>query len=147
MTRQSIIHFIKLICLLTLERHLRKDKSMSDDLKNLLNKPEKRHYQRLDITLDVSIEFDGQKIAVNTGNISCGGMFLPEVDLNLKMESNVMAFINLPDHTESIRLPATVRRVETYTESKKIGIALEFNRLYDDNRLQIDRFVKWKLLN
>ncbi len=120
---------------------------MSDELKNLLNKPEKRHYQRLDVELDVAIEFDGQKVAVTTGNISCGGMFLPEMDLNLEMESEVMAFVNLPDHTETIRVPCKVRRIETCTESKKIGVAFEFNRLYDDNRLQIDRYVKWKLLN
>lgn len=120
---------------------------MSDDFKNMLNKPEKRNYQRLDIQLGVAIEFDGQKVDVSTGNISCGGMFLPEVDLNLDMESNVLAFINLPDHTETIRMPATVRRIETCSESKKIGVAFEFNRLYDDNRLQIDRFIKWKMLN
>lgn len=120
---------------------------MVDDLKTLLNRPEKRHYQRVEIQLDIAIEFDGRKIDVTTGNVSCGGMFLPEMDLELNLSDNVTAFINLPNHTETIRLPAQVRRIEPCLESKKIGVAFEFNRLYDDNRLHIDRFIKWKLLN
>lgn len=123
---------------------------MSEEFKDLISQPEKRHYQRLDISLNVQVEIDGQKIQATTQNISCGGMFLPDVNMDLTAElvdSKVLTFINLPDHAEAIRVPAKIRRVERCLESKKIGVAFEFNRLYDDNRLQIDRFVKWKLLN
>ena len=120
---------------------------MVEDLKILLNAPEKRHYQRLDIFLDVSLEFDGQKLEATTSNISCGGMFLPDIASLLTIESDIVVYVRLPDQTQKIKLPARVRRIDTKLESKKIGVALEFNRLYDDSRLQIDRFVKWKLLN
>ncbi len=120
---------------------------MPGDLKTLLHAPEKRHYQRLDVLLDVSLEFNGQKIEATTSNISCGGMFLPDIHSMLAVEADIVVFVSLPDHTQLIKLPARVRRVDAKLESKKIGVALEFSRLYDDSRLQIDRYVKWKLLH
>ena len=64
-----------------------------------------------------------------------------------KKKKELIAFINLPDHAETIRLPAKINRLEKDLKNKLKGIALEFQGLYDTNRLELDRYVKWKLLN
>lgn len=109
--------------------------------------PEKRHYQRLECELPVVLEFEGETISATSDNVSCGGMYLPLNQIELAEEQNVIAFISLPEKSRAVRLPARVRRVEKTTENKQAGIALEFEGLYDSNRLEIDRYVKWKLLN
>lgn len=112
--------------------------------------PEKRHYQRIDMELPVEIEHDGRRVNATTENVSCGGMFLPNIDedAGFSESQNIVAFINLPDRSETIRLTGTVRRVEvSKPASKGHGVAVEFSGLYDDNRLEMDRYIKWKLLN
>lgn len=98
--------------------------------------------------LPVEIEHEGKRVSATTENVSCGGMFLPNMHDDFSEEQDVVTFINLPDRSAAIRLTAQVRRVESSPEDGgKPGIAVEFNGLYDDNRLEIDRYIKWKLLN
>jgi c-di-GMP-binding flagellar brake protein YcgR len=109
--------------------------------------PEKRHYQRLACELPVVLEFEGETVSATADNVSCSGMYLPLHQTELAEDQNVIAFINLPEKSKAVRLPARVRRVEKDIENRLRGIALEFEGLYDSNRLEIDRYVKWKLLN
>lgn len=109
---------------------------------------EKRHYQRLECELPVRLEVDGKALNATSQNVSCGGMFLPwNEDKTFEGKKELIAFINLPDRAETIRLPAKINRLEKDLENKLKGIALEFQGLYDTNRLELDRYVKWKLLN
>ncbi len=109
--------------------------------------PEKRHYQRLELELPVEIEVDGEKVSATTENVSCGGMYLPNLNLNLADKQEFTAFINLPDRAEAVRLKAKILRVVQGLSDGPRGVAVEFDGLYDDNRLAIDRYIKWKLLN
>ena len=115
---------------------------MSDDLKNIfLQKPEKRNYARVDAKLDVRLELSGKSIQTKTANISCGGMFLPDLP-EPDQKTDIVAFINLPERIDPVRVPSQVCRVVPSSETGPGGIAFEFNKLIDDNRLEIDRFVK-----
>lgn len=109
--------------------------------------PEKRHYPRIEMELPVELEVDGKKVQATTDNISCGGMFLPDIAELLEEQQDVIAFVTLPDQSKSIRLPAKIARIERKIANNSKGIALQFDGLYDTNRLEIDRYVKWKLLN
>ena len=108
---------------------------------------EKRHYQRLDCELPVVLETNGQKIKTTAENVSCGGMFLPFENGEVIKDQEFVTFIQLPNRSEAIRLAAKVRRLEKDLTDKVKGIAVEFQGLYDNNRLEIDRYVKGKLLN
>lgn len=121
---------------------------MSDQDNQFPKTPEKRHYQRIDMELPVEIEHGGKRVSATTENVSCGGMFLPNMDADFTELQDVVTFINLPERAEAIRLTAQVRRVENSpADGGRPGIAVEFSGLYDDNRLEIDRYIKWKLLN
>lgn len=113
----------------------------------LPNIPEKRHYQRLECGLPVVLEFEGGTVSATSDNVSCGGMYLPLHQINIAEDQTVIAFINLPEKSRAVRLPARVRRIKKDAENRLTGVAIEFEGLYDSNRLEIDRYVKWKLLN
>lgn len=104
--------------------------------------PEKRHYQRIELELPVEIEVNGERVSATTENVSCGGMYLPNLNGTLEEKQEFVAIINLPDRAEAIRLKAKVLRI-----AREGNVAAEFDGLYDDNRLEIDRYIKWKLLN
>ncbi len=117
---------------------------------NLPKRPEKRNYQRLDLELPVRLEVDGQEIVSNTQNISCGGMFLPTDESETKLfneEKELTAFITIPDECKVVKLSGRIRRVQRKSDFDPAGIAIQFSGLYDENFLEIDRYLKWKLLN
>lgn len=118
---------------------------MSDEDNGFPKTPEKRHYQRVDLELPVEIEVDGRKVSATTGNVSCGGMYLPNLQGEFPEARDVITFINLPDRAAAIRLNAKITRIENAQDAG--GVAVEFDGLYDDNRLEMDRYLKWKLLN
>lgn len=121
---------------------------MSDQNNQFPKTPEKRHYQRIDMELPVEIEVDGKKVSASTENVSCGGMFLPNLAGEYCEDQDVVAFVSLPGRSAAVRLSARVRRVEEAEDpGLHNGVALQFDGLYDDNRLEIDRYIKWKLLN
>lgn len=120
---------------------------MSDEDNKLPKNPEKRHYQRIDLELPVDLEVNGEKVSATTENISCGGMFLPNISAEIKEKQEVITFIRLPDRSQSIRLPAKISRVEKKLKEAQKNIAVQFHGLYDDNLMAIDHYIKWKLLN
>jgi hypothetical protein len=113
--------------------------------------PEKRNYKRLELELPVKLEVDGHEIETSTENISCGGMFLPVKKkkglTGLKEYDELTAFITIPDECRSIKLTACVNRVQRNTERTPIGVAIEFCGLFDENHLEISRYLKTKLTN
>ncbi|MBU0506711.1 MAG: PilZ domain-containing protein [bacterium] len=114
-------------------------------------RPEKRNYQRLELELPVRLELDGKEIETSTENISCGGMFLPMNSkkslTELRETKELTAFITIPDECRSIKLTGNVNRVQRNTERTPIGVAIEFCGLFDENHLEISRYLKTKLTN
>jgi uncharacterized protein (TIGR02266 family) len=108
--------------------------------------PEKRYYQRLDLEVPVKLECDGQSIDGTTENISCGGMFLPNLNTPELTGKPLTVFLQLPEHTQMVKLSGRVARVENQADGQAKGVAIEFSGLYDDNRLEIDSFIKKRLL-
>lgn len=108
---------------------------------------EKRHYQRIAAELPVRIEYGGKTVEATTENISCGGMFLGGLNRELNPDDTVTAFVTLPEDCKVVKLSGRVCRVQPTADSAVQGIAVQFRGLYDENRLEIDRYVKWRLLN
>ena len=107
-------------------------------------RPEKRHYQRVDMELPVRLEFDGRTIESTTENISCGGMFLPaNTATTLKEHDLLTAFIKLPENKKEIRMTGKICRIQRNPDNTD-GLAIQFSGLYDDNHLEIDRLIKWR---
>lgn len=115
--------------------------------KGLPKRAEQRHYKRIDSELPVKLETGGQSIESTTENISCGGMFLPNIQTDLKEDDTLTAFITLPEDCKVVKMSGRVCRVRNNTDSQDSGVAIQFSGLYDENHLEIDRYVKWKLLN
>lgn len=119
---------------------------MSKNVLKFPKDPEKRYYQRLDLEVPVKLECNGEAIDSTTQNISCGGMYLPNVDQKDFIDKPLTVFIQLPEHESAVKLAGRVTRVERSANSEQTGVAIEFSGLYDDSRLEIDSFIKKRLL-
>ena len=107
-----------------------------------LEKPEKRNHQRIDIDLPVDIIIEGKKISASTSNISCGGMYLPmPPESALQEKTGLEITLNLPSVNKPVKVMGEVNRIDGDSQ----GVAVEFQGLYDDNILAIERFIKSKL--
>lgn len=107
-----------------------------------LEKPEKRNHQRIDIDLPVDIIIEGKKISASTSNISCGGMYLPmPKESTLQEHAALEITLSLPSIDKPVKVMGAVNRIDGTDQ----GIAVEFQGLYDDNILAIERFIKSKL--
>jgi hypothetical protein len=104
-----------------------------------LNFIEKRIFRRLKTEVKVDMEFPGKTVKAATRNISCGGMFLRVDPKKINGCDEVQLAIHLPNRDKPIQLVGAVRRSEID------GVAVEFQGLYNDNILAIERFVKSNL--
>lgn len=100
---------------------------------------EKRIFRRLKTEVKVDLEFPGKTVKAATRNISCGGMFLRVDPKKMNGQNEVHLAIHLPNREKPVQLIGAVRRSETD------GVAVEFQGLYNDNILAIERFVKSNL--
>lgn len=105
----------------------------------VLNYIEKRIFRRLNAELPVDLEQSGVSLKAQTRNISCGGLFLSLDPQQLAPEEDLQLVIHLPNQKNPVKLVGSVRRREND------GVALEFQGLYNDNILAIERFVKSNL--
>lgn len=104
-----------------------------------MNFIEKRIFRRLKTKVKVDLEFPDKTVAASTRNISCGGMFLRIDPKKIAGQNEVHLVIHLPNRDKPVQLVGAVRRSETN------GVAVEFQGLYNDNILAIERFVKSNL--
>lgn len=113
----------------------------------ILNRPEKRNYQRLDVEIDVDLVIEGKHLSATSSNVSCGGMFIPTKDNYLKERTDIEITLHLPEEKKQVRIIGAVARMQdsSFLGSQKKGVAIEFRGLYDDNILAIDRFIKNKI--
>lgn len=110
--------------------------------------PEQRHYKRVDLQLPVKIEIDGVVLESTTENVSCGGMFMPVSQKQFELQDTLVATLSLPEgHKKEVKLKGEVCRVSKNTDNSVGGIAVQFSGLYDENHLELDRLIKWNLLN
>ena len=100
---------------------------------------EKRIFKRLSTEVSVDLELGGKTLKTRTRNISCGGMFLRMDPKKVANGQELNIAIHLPNRKNPVKLVGQIRRSETG------GVALEFQGLYNDNILAIERFVKSNL--
>lgn len=114
---------------------------------SFLKHPERRTHHRLDVGLDIQLTIDGQALNVTTGNISCGGLFLPIKRTTIKEKTNLEMFLHIPGNQKPVKLWGEVARVQggVNGHSSENGVAVKFNGLYDDNILAIEKFIKSKV--
>ncbi|MDX1412063.1 MAG: PilZ domain-containing protein, partial [Nitrospirales bacterium] len=72
-------------------------------------------------------------------NISCGGMFLRIDPDRVSPGQELSVVIHLPNVKSPVKVVGEICR------SEKDGVAVEFQGLYNDNILAIERFVKSNL--
>lgn len=87
----------------------------------------------------MDLEFKGEKIHAQTRNISCGGMFLRLDPDKVVPGEELSVVIHLPNSKNPVKVVGEICRSETD------GVAVEFQGLYNDNILAIERFVKTNL--
>jgi hypothetical protein len=104
-----------------------------------LNFIEKRIFRRLKTEVKVDLKFPDKTVVASTCNISCGGMFLRVDPEKVNGKNEVQLAIHLPNRDKPVQLVGAVRR------SENDGVAVEFQGLYNDNILAIERFVKSNL--
>jgi PilZ domain-containing protein len=104
-----------------------------------LNFIEKRIFRRLKTEVKVDLAFANKTVKAATRNISCGGMFLRIDPKKINGQNEVHLAIHLPNRDQPVQLLGAVRR------SESDGVAVEFEGLYNDNILAIERFVKSNL--
>ena len=105
-----------------------------------LNYIEKRIFRRLNTEVPVDLEIGSQTLKACTSNISCGGLFLKVDPTKVPCQNSKLNLaIYLPNRKNPVKLVGEVRRSESQ------GVAFEFQGLYNDNILAIERFVKSNL--
>lgn len=104
-----------------------------------MNFIEKRIFRRLKTEVKVDLELPNKTVKGATRNISCGGMFLRIDPKKISGQDEVHLAIHLPNRDKPVQLVGAVKRSETD------GVAVEFQGLYNDNILAIERFVKSNL--
>lgn len=104
-----------------------------------MNYIEKRIFRRLNTELPVELDQGDSSIRAQTRNISCGGLFLALDPGKLSKEQELQLVIHLPNQKNPVKVVGAVTRRESD------GVALEFQGLYNDNILAIERFVKSNL--
>jgi c-di-GMP-binding flagellar brake protein YcgR len=105
----------------------------------LMNQSEKRLFKRLDVGLEVELMLDGEPLKATTANISCGGLFLMLDPDQIQKDQHVSVVIHLPNRERPVELSANILRRE---KTKRQGVALQFEGLYNDNILAIEQFIK-----
>lgn len=121
--------------------------AMSMSGSHLFLRPERRNYPRLSVDLPVDLTIDGQKVCATASNISCGGLFLPIKNKQLKENSPCEITVSLPNATHAVKVSGEIARTEPGSRwfRRSHGTAIRFKGLYDDNMLEIEKFIKNKL--
>ncbi len=102
---------------------------------------EKRIFQRVDAQVPVDLESVEGVIHSKSQNISCGGMFLEADPASFCSDQSLEVLVHLPQRDFPVRLAGKVLRSE---RDSRRGVAIQFEGLYNDNILQIEKFVKSK---
>lgn len=107
-----------------------------------MNYIEKRIFRRVEAQVPVDLEMGNRTLTATSSNISCGGMFLVVDPAQLSEQRNLSLAIHLPNRSKPVKLTVEVLRRET---NSRAGVAVQFQGLYNDNILEIEKFVKAKL--
>jgi PilZ domain-containing protein len=83
-----------------------------------------------------------QTVNTTSSNISCGGLFLMVDPQKVSDKQQLDLAIHLPNRQQPVKLTGDILRSETQS---RLGIAVQFRGLYNDNILEIEKFVKAKL--
>ncbi len=116
--------------------------SGSSRIEGVVNFIEKRIFRRVEAELPVDLQFGDRTVNAVSSNISCGGMFLMVDPMQLQDLNNLDLVIHLPNRNKPVKLTGEILRSET---AGRAGIAVQFQGLYNDNILEIEKFVKAKL--
>lgn len=101
-----------------------------------MNFIEKRIFSRLDAEVGVEIEASGQTLLGQTRNISCGGLFLQVDPKKVGGQDELSMAIHLPNSQKPVKIIGEICR------SESDGLAIQFQGLYNDNILAIEKFIK-----
>ncbi|MBX7149168.1 PilZ domain-containing protein [bacterium] len=110
----------------------------------ILSRPERRNYERLDTSLDVEIVIEGKRINTTATNLSCGGLFLPIGKAALKERTDMEVILSIPNIQKPVKLIGEVARIQnkSFFGGRPEGVGIQFTGLYDDNMMAIDKFIK-----
>lgn len=103
---------------------------------------EKRIFRRVDAKVPVDLELGDRTLQATTSNISCGGMFLMVDPDKVKDQQSLTLVIHLPNRVKPVQLTGDILRQEN---DSRAGVAVQFQGLYNDNILEIEKFIKTKL--
>lgn len=107
-----------------------------------MNYIEKRIFRRVDAEVDVDLDMGESSLKATSSNISCGGMFLRIDPHQVDGKQQIDLVIHLPNRQKPVKLTGEILRSET---NSRLGVAVQFQGLYNDNILEIEKFVKGKL--
>lgn len=107
-----------------------------------MNYIEKRIFRRVDAELPVDLELGSETVQTTSSNISCGGMFLLVDPDKLGDQNKLDVVIHLPNRKNPVKMTAEILRSENRNRN---GVAVQFQGLYNDSMLEIEKFVKGKL--
>ena len=98
---------------------------------------EKRIFRRVDSSLEVYLNCGDRKIQATSENISCGGIYIKSPQENIPEDTDLELAIYLPHREKPVVMTADIIR-----KDRSGDLALKFRGLYDDNVLQIEKFIK-----
>ncbi len=108
----------------------------------IVNFIEKRIFRRINADVKVDLQIENRTLNTTASNISCGGMFLLVDPKQVDPQQALHLAIHLPNRQKPVKLTGEVLRRET---DSRQGIAVQFQGLYNDNILEIEKFVKGRL--
>ena len=99
---------------------------------------DRRRFPRLDVTLPVTMRYNGRLIPATALNVSCGGMCLSVDRHDIMAEGKVEVIFDLPSNDRDITLRGTVVRVESGA-LQQVGI--QFTNLYSLSHETLEKYI------
>jgi len=100
---------------------------------------ERRHSQRIDVSLPVTLRLGGRLLPATALNISSGGMCLRSTEKIIVSDSPVEVIFDLDQEKRDIAMMGKITRVTS--EGKEATLGVQFTNLFSLNRKAIDEYL------
>lgn len=105
---------------------------------------EKRRYQRLNVTLPVTIRHRGRLIPATMLNLSCGGACIRTADQDLDIDSSVEIIFDLDESSRDVSMRGSVVHIAgaSERESDSTTAGIRFSNLFSDGHKAIQDYLR-----
>jgi len=107
---------------------------------------EKRRYQRLDVSLPVTLRYRGRLIPATMLNLSCGGACIRTTQSDLDIDSSIEIIFDLNSEAKDVSMRgAVVHSSIPGQEPEDSTAGIRFSNLFSDGHKAIQEYLRKNL--